>query len=137
MPGDYNEYEIDFDVIINAKEPLDYICFSVDTKLGIYDDVVPYDNEQCTNIDNSFNLLEPFPNPARTHVDIPVILPSSGVCDLQMTGENGSIVYFKKFQDLNSGLNIIRMDLAPYRKGFYILTVRYADRETTSKIVIQ
>lgn len=137
LPGDYNEYAIDFNIIIKANEPLDYICFSVSTKLGIYEDVVSYDNEQCTNIDNTFNVLEPFPNPARTIVDIPVILPSSGTCDLQMTGENGSIVYFKKFQDLNSGLNMIRMDLTPYRKGFYILTVHYADIETTNKIVIQ
>jgi hypothetical protein len=137
MPGESGGYEIDFEIIKRSNQPLNYICFSLVKQLGAYVDIEPFDNEQCISIDNSFNVLEPFPNPARTHVDIPFILPSAGDCDFQMAGENGNIVYLKKFLNLNAGLNTIQMDLAPYRNGFYLLTIRYADIETTKKIVIQ
>ncbi len=137
LPGASNEYEINFEVLKRSNQSIDYICFSFSGKLGAFLDVEPFDNEQCINIDRSFNVLEPFPNPSSTHVDVPVILPSSGNLDLQMTSENGSIVYHKRFQNLSPGLNVISIDLTPYRSGFYLLTVRHTDFETTTKLVIQ
>ena len=136
MPGEYNEYEIDFDVIINSNEALDYVCFSFADSINNHIDVNPYDNYQCLDMDNSFRVLDPFPNPAGAHVDIPVILPSAGACDLQLVGENGNVVYNKQYPDLNAGLNVIRMELSMYRKGFYLLTVNNGGVERTKKIVI-
>ena len=54
-----------------------------------------------------------------------------------MTSEKGSVVYAKKFNLLKPGLNTIQMDLTTYAKGFYLLTIRHTDFETTKKIVIQ
>jgi hypothetical protein len=137
MPGDHNEYEIDFDVINNSGNALDYVCFYFEDSINNHKDVVPYDNYQCLNIDNSFRVLDPFPNPARTHVDVPVILPSAGGCTLQLVGENGNVVYYKEFPDLRTGVNVLRLELDMYQKGFYLLTIQHTNIETTKKIVIR
>ncbi len=138
MPGAYNEYLIDFEVLKKTNEPLDYMCFSLEQSYGAeLEDVTPFDNSQCISIDNAFNVLDPFPNPSSQYVDVPVILPNTGNCDFKMVGEQGNIVYTKQFANLNSGLNVIRMDLAPYRKGFYLLTVKLSESEITKKIIIQ
>jgi len=137
MPGDDYEYEMDFEILLNTNEPLDYICVSIADQMGAYQDVNPDDNAQCINIDQLFNVLDPFPNPSRSYVDIPIILPISGTCNLQMIGEKGEIVYSREFTNLRSGLNTINIDLTPYQKGFYLLLVRASDFEATKKIVIQ
>ncbi len=58
-------------------------------------------------------------------------------CDLQLIGEQGNIIYSRKFSNLSAGLNTIKIDLAPYRNGIYMVVVRVADFKTTRKIVIQ
>ncbi|MCG8310521.1 MAG: PKD domain-containing protein [Cytophagales bacterium] len=137
MPEAYEEYEIDFDVITTPSKSLEYICFTINENLGSYEDINPGDNSQCINIDLGFNVLEPFPNPSSRLVNIPIVLSSGNDCDMRLIGEQGNIVYSKRFPNLSAGLNTIKMDLTPYRKGIYIAVVRVSDFEVTRKIVVQ
>ena len=137
MPGESIEYHLDINLLQNSFQDIGYVCFSASDELGGLIDLNSYDNQQCIHIDQLYNLLEPFPNPATYYVEIPIILPSNGDCDIQLIGEQGNIVYAKKFANLNEGLNMIKMYLTPYRKGVYVINVKMSDFESSKKLVIQ
>jgi hypothetical protein len=104
---------------------------------GDYEDVNPYDNTSCLSLENTVNVLEPYPNPSRKYVNFPVILPSGSHCEMIMTGEKGDIVYQKEFQALNEGLNLIRLDLATFAQGIYLVNIKLNDFETTKKLILR
>jgi PKD repeat protein len=136
MPGDSKKYEVDFDVLVK-NEQLNYICFALDTKIGPYSDVNPYDNSQCLSIENTFVVLEPYPNPSHSFVELPIILPASGNCEIKMLSENGKLVFAREFKNMTRGLNIVKVDLSTYGQGLYLFQVSHEDFETTKKIVIR
>ena len=137
MPGEKNDYSIDFSILKNPNEALQYLCFSISNNYGAYEEANPYDNEECINIDQEFSVLDPYPNPSETYMKVPVILPAPGSCQLQLTSENGSNVLAKTFKDLVAGLNTIELDLTPYRNGIYLLTIKFSGIDITKKIVIR
>jgi PKD repeat protein len=136
MPGDIQKFEIDFEVFMK-NESLNYICFSTENILGNYVDSNPYNNVQCLSIENSFTVMDPFPNPSRTFVELPIILPSPGKCDIRMVSQGGDLIFAREFKNLPSGLNVIKVDLSTYSQGMYLFNISYGENETTKKVVIR
>jgi len=136
MPGDVQSFPIDFDVILDNK-PINYLCFNLNMTFGDYEDVNPYDNTSCLSLENTVNVLEPYPNPSKEYVNLPIILPSGSNCVMTMTSEKGDIVYQKEFQALNEGLNLIRLDLATFAQGIYLVNIKLNDFETTKKVILR
>ncbi|NJN25009.1 MAG: PKD domain-containing protein [Cyclobacteriaceae bacterium] len=76
MPGEVLEFVTDVEVLRIGNQSIAFVCFSIADQIGVYPDLHTYDNQACVNIDNVFTVLDPFPNPSRTFVDIPVIVPA-------------------------------------------------------------
>jgi PKD repeat protein len=136
MPGDIKKFEIDFEVFLK-NENINYICFSTEKTLGNYVDSNPYNNTQCLSIEHIFTVLEPYPNPSNTFVELPIILPSSGGCYIRMVNQAGKLVFAREFKNLPPGLNVIKVDLSTYSQGIFLFNIRHGDHESTKKIVIQ
>jgi len=135
MPGDEKIFQIDFDIVLGSQ-PINYLCFSLNSSLGAYEDINPYDNTYCISLENDFNALEPYPNPARDFVNFPVILPSGSQGQMIVTSDKGGIVYQKDFKSLNAGLNLFELDLTTFARGIYIVNIKLDDFETIKKVVV-
>jgi PKD repeat protein len=136
MPGDIRAFEVDFEVFTKNKN-LNYICFTAQKELGSYVDINPYDNAECVSIESLFTVMDPYPNPSRDYIFVPIVLPASDNCELTISSEKGEIVFRREYRNMAEGLNLFRVDLATYSKGLYLLNIRYQEAETTKKIVIQ
>ena len=136
MPGDIQKFEMDFEVFVK-NENLNYICFSTEKTLGNYIDSNPYNNVQCLSIENSFTVMDPYPNPSNTFVELPIILPSSGKCDIRMVSQGGDLIFTREFKNLPPGLNVIKVDLSTYSQGLYLFNIKFGSSESTKKVVIR
>lgn len=136
MPDDIQKFELDFEVFIH-NEHLNYICFSTENTLGTYTDSNPYNNTQCLSLENSFTVMDPFPNPSSTFVELPIILPSSGKCDIRMVGQRGDLIFAREFKNLPPGLNVVKVDLNTYNQGMYLFNIKFGNYEVTKKVVIR
>ncbi len=134
-PGGTYEYFTDFQIINNGST-IEYSCFSTGMTYGIYNDADATDNSQCVNLENSFTVKDPYPNPSKTQTGVDIILPEIDDITLRMVDERGAILLDKEYENMPSGLNTITVDLAPYQQGLYMLLLKNKNSTVTKKLVI-
>lgn len=135
LPGENRKFEIDFEVL-QRNSSIQYICFSLENAWAGYSDANSENNAQCLSLENAYIVMEPFPNPSVSHVSIPVILPQPGDCEISLFDNAGNLILGKKFNNLQTGLNTIRLDLSLLTKGVYLTHIRHQDFSATKKIIL-
>lgn len=135
LPGENRKFEIDFEVL-QRNSSIQYICFSLENAWAGYSDANSENNAKCLSLENAYIVMEPFPNPSASHVSIPVILPQPGNCEISIFDNSGNLILGKKFNNLQTGLNTIRLDLSLLTKGVYLTHIRHQDFSATKKIIL-
>ncbi len=135
LPGESREFEIDFEVLKQSSS-VGYICLSINKTWAGYDDANTENNAQCVSLKDTYKVLEPYPNPSNSYVDIPVIMPNQGQCAVSLFNSNGDLVSGKKFNDLQRGLNILRVEVGLLSQGVYLVNIRHQDLNATKKIMV-
>lgn len=103
---------------------------SLDTEgRSIYSDVLTINNN-C-RIAFSISL---FPNPSNDFLNIKLQMPSNGKTRMVIMNELGQVMY-KREQNLNAGMNNMRLDIRGFAAGAYVLRAETANGINTLRFV--
>ncbi len=122
---------------IYMKDPKSFVCVSA-IKPNNLDDEFPLDNESCIAIDkSSFEVLEPYPNPAGEFITLPLLIPASNNLDVTICNARGQSLRTIYSGTITEGLQLITVNLIGLGKGFYAFTIVYDGKTVVKKFIIE
>jgi PKD repeat protein len=94
-------------------------------------------NRQCASLENQVIFLDPYPNPARGQVTLPLILTENTDIEIKVVDVLG-----KNCGQLHTGLLLpgfheIYLDTAHLKPGLYFIQYKSTDARTSRKIIVQ
>jgi PKD repeat protein len=115
-----------------------YICLDINNPNG-YSDENPDDNRECLSIsDEIFQVLTPYPNPARETLTIPIVSSINGeILSIELFNSTGNLVKDKYEISPIAPLDFINMDLTGLNPGLYLLKIISDDTQVIKSIMIQ
>ncbi len=118
-------------VHVNAYHNANHLQYFVTTHSLCYNYSQPLDTIQVTSIGlgevtptPAFTIGTPVPNPTGDLTSVPYYLPQSGEISVTLTDLGGKTLLHESFT-APSGDNRFTINLLPYSKGAYILTLRF------------
>lgn len=94
-------------------------------------------NRQCRSVDDTYVLLEPYPNPATQKVTVPVWIPRPGKVSVVLFNALGQEVLVFPEKSLQAGFNEIPGDVRTLGSGLYYLRCNAGGQIQTKKLVIR
>ncbi len=127
----------DFNTIYQLPKYQDtkFVCISANPIFDDYTDNNTNNNEECLSFDNSFNVLNPFPNPAGEIVYFQIITPKADKIELSIYDNIGKIIDVYQV-NTSAGYNKFIYNLTNLRKGNYTLKVKYQDIYKSVKFTV-
>jgi PKD repeat protein len=94
-------------------------------------------NRQCTSLQDQLIILDPYPNPAKNRIHLPVILPASTSVEVSITDVLGKQYSLISTGLLNNGFNEIPLNVAHLKPGLYYIRCHTGGAIISKKMVIQ
>ncbi|MBK6267018.1 PKD domain-containing protein [Marivirga sp. S37H4] len=133
-PGNTVNYALSLSLSESQLKGLNRICLSANVVSSVFVEEKKNNNRACTNLEDAFKVLDIYPNPAKSMVQIPVILPENGdvfISIEQSDGkQNAQLVY-----PLESGYNELKLERGNLKAGIYFIRIRYQGYEIVKKVV--
>ena len=121
---------------IYMKDLKHFLCVSAIQPNNLNDEF-PSDNESCVSIDNSsFEVLEPYPNPAEDFITLPLLIPANKNLDVTIYNARGKSLGAVYSGIITEGLQLITVDLVGLAKGFYTFYIVYDGQTLVKKFII-
>jgi len=110
----------------------DRICVSVQSA---YTDIMPYDNEACVSFSQGVIFEPPYPNPFTDEAVLRLILPETADVRVTITHISGKTIIDEQFTDISAGLHVLRYGSSQWKKGIYVVTIRYGGQVIERKML--
>ena len=133
--GEILEYKFTSIYELSENQTPEFICITANPIFDIYSDKNMDNNEECLSVNNIFNLLQPYPNPASGSVYFHFISPSSENVVITIINSKGEKV--KEYTELSKkGYNKFNFLLNNLAKGNYSVSVKFMEDTQTKKFII-
>src|SRR5690606_32185308 len=130
-------YPLSFSLHNLPTRDVSMMCFEIDAAANTFTDVTPLNNRECVNLGSEFIVVNPYPNPAKGTLNIPVILPGKQKVEVLLYNNEGALVYQAGVSDTKSGLNMLSMDIGNIAGGNYVLSLKYSGQTQFKKLVVR
>ena len=128
---------VSFEVSNAQLQNLAFVCVSLAPNDPEYSESAVVDNELCADLAGGFTVRKPYPNPTDKAFNLEVVLPESGVIQVELLDSRGVVIQqFTKSNGIR-GLNEFSIATETYGSGVYLLRVSHNNSETLHRIVIQ
>ncbi|MCZ6898737.1 MAG: PKD domain-containing protein, partial [Bacteroidetes bacterium] len=136
-PNETINYPLNFEISRNSNLELSFICVSI-SHLGFdLEDIRLVDNRECINLEDQVVTLEPFPNPVKNKLSIPIIVPIPNPIEIYLLSSQGNLVLFENFTQTKMGLNQLELDLSGINQGLYFIRIRYKGNQSIFRVFKQ
>jgi len=136
-PNETINYPLNFEISRNSNLELSFICVSI-SHLGFdLEDIRLVDNRECINLEDQVVTLEPFPNPVKNKLSIPIIVPIPNPIEIYLLSSQGNLVLFENFTQTKMGLNQLELDLSGINQGLYFIRIRYKGNQSIYRVFKQ
>ncbi len=115
---------------------LSKICLNAKVVSSVFVEEKTNNNRACTNLEDAFRVLDIYPNPARSSITVPVIIPNSGDVMVVIEQGDGKQTHSLRFE-LSAGYNEVKIDRASLKSGIYFIRFRFEGIEKVKKVVFQ
>lgn len=131
--GDLLYFEFSARFPIAASMP-QYLCMEVEIP-GISSDDHPENNRLCLALENTFNVLPPFPNPATSSIQLSFILPEEDNISILLFDANGNLIDKVLEAPAPQGINSLNLNASALRPGIYAFRITYRDQILIRRVV--
>jgi PKD repeat protein len=134
--GERINYPLDFSFTSrpNQATQIRYACVTLG---GIPAEERLSDNRACVNLQESFSIIPPYPNPAADALVFSVVLPEAGPITYSLIDSEGRQVQAREISQTRSGLNNVALDLSSLVDGVYLLQVGYRGQQESFRVLVQ
>ena len=139
LPGETIVYPLRFQLPIkpsNLRNPLRYLCVSLEANETSFAEENPDNNRQCLSLNQQLNVEAPFPNPARDQLRILVILPTSDAVALRLMSQEGKVLQAYRQEAAPAGLNTFLLNVKGMPVGAYLLQVTYQGKQRQFRVAV-
>ena len=140
LPGETIVYPLRFQLPVksrNQRNPLRYLCVSLEANEASFPEENPDNNRQCLSLNQQLNVEAPFPNPARDQLRIPVILPTSDAVALRLMNQEGKVLREYWQEAAPAGLNTFLLNVKGMPVGAYLLQVTYQGKQWQFRVAVE
>jgi len=124
LPGDVMTYNFTASFQISNSESVNYFCVWVSNPNG-QEDEVSSNNDSCIACMNDFALIDPFPNPTTSEMNLWFVLPNSEYVEIIIYDSKGAVVEIVFSDEANKGLNQIIVNTKRFNNGIYFFRFIY------------
>lgn len=134
--GDITSYAFKAQFPLRPNEQPAYICISAITPAHLPSDINPANNTRCLSFRESFQLLDPRPNPAASTTTLPIVVPKEGEARIALYDIYGNRLWEQPSYELIKGVNFVTIPMHTLQNGIFIIQVRI-NEETRMKRVMK
>ncbi|WP_187696275.1 PKD domain-containing protein [Xanthovirga aplysinae] len=138
--GELTDYSLNVGVPAFTAQKLSFVCASLEPQYNRYEELDSTNNKACVQLEgeegNNFTVLDPYPNPVREELNVSVVLSKPGDLQISFWSVYGGLVWGYNYPDAPEGGNEFSYDLRSFRKGLYILKVKYDGVEEVKRVMI-
>lgn len=134
--GDITSYAFRAQFPLRPNEQPAYICVTAITPTHLPSDINPANNTRCLSFRESFQLLDPRPNPAASTTNLPIVVPKEGEARIALYDIYGNLRWEHPSYELIKGVNFVTIPMHTLQNGIFIIQVRI-NEETRMKRVMK
>ncbi len=134
-PGSVLNYNFSAQTKLNNNEN-EFVCMQILDANQSSDDN-PSNNTLCNTLNSSeFFVSNLFPNPASTDITIPIVVPTDGVTEIEITDVLGQSVFKNSSIYLVEGLNLYKIPVSNLLKGTFIAKITFGSKSQIKKFTV-
>jgi len=134
--GDITSYSFRAQFPLRPNEQPAYICVTAITPAHLPSDINTGNNTRCLSLRESFQLLDPRPNPATATTNLPIVVPKEDEAQIALYDIYGNRLWEIPSQELIKGVNFVTIPMHTLQNGIFIIQVRI-NGETRMKRVMK
>ena len=136
--GEGVNHPLNFRISDFIAQGLEYVCITLEPRMPGNQEVSLENNKMCISLNELFSILEPFPNPANTELNISYIATntSDGVSML-VADLTGRVVLDKKVQPQQTGMNHHLLDVRGLSGGMYVIKIAVNDKVIIRRVLVE
>jgi len=134
LPTETKNQRLSLQLSESQLNGINSVCIEVEAIKDNFEDNTPSNNSACVSLTADFKVLTIFPNPAKSDVSIPIILPEKGTVAFLVEQSDGKSA-LKFNADLEAGYNEVRLPKGNLGAGIYFIRIRYQQTELVRKVV--
>ena len=134
--GDITPYSFRAQFPLRPNEQPAYICITATTQAHLPTDINPGNNTLCLSFRESFQLLDPRPNPATATTNLPIVVPKEDEAQIALYDLYGNRLWEMPSYELTKGVNFVTIPMHTLQNGIFIIQVRI-NGETRMKRVMK
>lgn len=133
FPGDFITYNLITMLPVVENKILSYICLK-----GILqdnaNDAFPENNESCKILVSNEVLLNIYPNPAFTDINIDLNIVQSGTAQIRIFDKAGKLITLRDFS-VNTGFNRLIVDVSTFSSGKYNVKISVPEGSQSAEFI--
>jgi PKD repeat protein len=134
--GDTASRLLNFQFLNTRSVKPDYICFTLEPVLEGQTEINTENNSACYTPENTFTLIEPYPNPVSRDLTVSFIMASQDNIKISLYSPGGSIITGRSLENGNPGYHEVHFDMGTYSSGLYILSITGNNVKMMRKIFV-
>ncbi len=136
--GEGVNHPLNFRISDFIAQGLEYVCITLEPRMPGNQEVSLENNKMCISLNELFSILEPFPNPVNTELNISYIATntSDGVSML-VADLTGRVVLDKKVQPQQTGMNHHLLDVRGLSGGMYVIKIAVNDKVIIRRVLVE